>query len=205
MQGYIIRIQKVSNEDLIVCILSQHALHETYRFYGARHSVINLGYKIDYEMQYNHKGFLPTLRDVTHLGLEYNADIKRMYIWQNFVKLFYPHLKDAEELDDFYYNLLEQCSLKILKQNPKRVCIEAYIKLLHHEGRLFSDDFCFLCETKLNQNISLARAFLFACPTCLHSYNFSKNEILKLLTQKSSLHLNDTTINKLWEVLLEGL
>ncbi len=49
MQGYIIHITRVKDEDLIVTILTQNVIKTTYRFYGARHSSVHLGYKIDFE------------------------------------------------------------------------------------------------------------------------------------------------------------
>ena len=50
MQGYIIDIKPVKDDDLIVSILTENELLTTYRFYGARHSNINIGYKIDFEL-----------------------------------------------------------------------------------------------------------------------------------------------------------
>ena len=49
MQGYIIDIKPVKDDDLIVSILTENELLTTYRFYGARHSNINIGYKIELE------------------------------------------------------------------------------------------------------------------------------------------------------------
>ena len=49
MQGYIINLNRVKDEDLIVTILSKGRLETLYRFYGARHGTINIGFKIDYE------------------------------------------------------------------------------------------------------------------------------------------------------------
>ena len=42
MQGYIIDIKPVKDDDLIVSILTEHEVLTTYRFYGARHSNINI-------------------------------------------------------------------------------------------------------------------------------------------------------------------
>lgn len=55
MQGYIIDIKNVKEDDLIVTVLAQEAIYTTYRFYGARHSTINIGYKIDFELESNLK------------------------------------------------------------------------------------------------------------------------------------------------------
>ena len=51
MQGFIINLNKVKEEDLIVTIISKDNLQTLYRFYGARHGTINIGFKIDYEIE----------------------------------------------------------------------------------------------------------------------------------------------------------
>ena len=51
MQGYIINLNRVKDEDLIVTIISKDSLETLYRFYGARHGTINIGFKIDYEIE----------------------------------------------------------------------------------------------------------------------------------------------------------
>ncbi|MDR2342280.1 MAG: recombination protein RecO, partial [Campylobacteraceae bacterium] len=161
MQGFIININKVRDEDLIVSILTADKLKTTYRFYGARHSTINLGYLIDFETQMSTKSNMLQLRNVIHLAYSWNLDRDRFYFWQQFVKLFYGHLRDIENLDSFYFELLMDCTKKWQKQNPKRVIVEAYLRLLEHEGRLHLLDECFLCEEKITDDeISLARAFL---------------------------------------------
>ena len=45
MQGYIVDIKSVKDDDLIVTIICENELITSYRFYGARHSNINIGYK----------------------------------------------------------------------------------------------------------------------------------------------------------------
>lgn len=49
MQGYILSMQKTRNEDMIVKILTPMYIKTLYRFYGTRHSIINIGRKIDFE------------------------------------------------------------------------------------------------------------------------------------------------------------
>ncbi len=53
MQGYILDVKPVKDDDLIVTILTPTRVYTTYRFYGARHSNINVGYKIDFEIEHN--------------------------------------------------------------------------------------------------------------------------------------------------------
>lgn len=204
MQGYIININRARDEDLIVTILTPQKLKTTYRFYGARHSTINLGYKIDFEPQHSIKSNIPQLRDVLHLAYKWNVSRDRMYLWQSFISLFYPHLKDIEEIDSFYFDLLEECAIKWQKQNPKRIAIEAYTKLLAHEGRLHVKSHCFFCDSAISGNIALARGFLPAHAECIFSEGFDPLHVKHLMKEKSTLVLDDDKIEILWKLLLEG-
>ena len=205
MQGYILNINRVRDEDLIVTVLTPEKLKTLYRFYGARHSNINLGFKIDFEAQISQKAKLPQLRNVSHLGFEWLFERERFYNWQQFAKLFYAHLKDTVQIDNFYYTLLEECEKRWDRQNTKRVAIEAYVKLLIHEGRLHSDFKCFVCDKILDDEISLTRGFLSAHSSCVHSYLFSKKKLQSLYNEKSTLFLDDKEVDKLWKIMVEGL
>jgi len=88
MQGYIINFNPVKDEDLIVTVLTKESVLTLYRFYGARHSHINLGYKIDFEAKSSIKSTIPQLSGVLHLASKWNLEHARMFIWQPFVKLF---------------------------------------------------------------------------------------------------------------------
>ncbi|MDR2789475.1 MAG: recombination protein RecO [Campylobacteraceae bacterium] len=205
MQGFIIRINRVKDEDLIVTILSEHSLKTTYRFYGARHSVINLGYLIDFETQISMRSKFAQLRSVIHLAQSWNTDRDRFYFWQNFVKLFYDHLKDVENIDKFYFDLLLSCSKKWHKQNPKRVAVESYLELLEFEGRLHSLEYCFLCEEKIkDENIALARAFLPAHIECIHNKGLHITKLKELFGTKKTLFLDDDETEYLYLVMNEG-
>ncbi|EOI0718638.1 recombination protein RecO, partial [Campylobacter jejuni] len=114
---------------LIVYILSPKMLIKAYRFYGLRHSSILSGYKIDFALDEN-PSFLPRLKDVLHLGFVWIMDREKMLIWQEFIRLLYRHLKDVEELDGFYFDLLDECVKRFEKQNSKRVIVDAYLKIL---------------------------------------------------------------------------
>ena len=206
MQGYIININKVKDEDLIVTILSKHNLHTLYRFYGARHSTINLGFKIDYELDSSAKSNISRLKDVIHIGFRWINKHKLLKLWQDFTRVFFTHLKDVGELDEFYFLLLENASDKWDKQNPKRVAIESYVKLLEHEGRLHTEMFCFLCTNEIkDKKISLIRAYLPTHKRCSHTLDIDKKALDELYTNKSSIFLNDTEVDRLWYILLEGL
>ena len=205
MQGIILNITKVKDEDLIVTLITKKRLKTLYRFYGARHSQINLGYKIDFVPIYSAKSKIAMLREVLHLGFSWQFDRKKFYIWQQFIKLLYKHLKDVEELDQFYYELLLDAIIMIEKQNPKRVLIESYLKLLEFEGRLHDNFKCFICENSITKNIVLKRSFLTCHNTCLKGACFDKKDLEYLFSSKSTIMLDDSTIDTIWDIVLEGL
>ena len=205
MQGFIIKVNRFKDEDLIVTIITQQNLQTLYRFYGARHGVINLGFKIDFEMRKSLNSTIAQLRDVIHLGHPWITDRSRLSLWQQFIALFYPHLKDALEIDTFYFNLLDHASQTWHQQNPKRIAIESYIKILKHEGRLHEDFFCFYCEENIEKEISLLRAFLPSHPQCSHRLSVPTKTLRKLYEDESSLFMSDKDVDVLWHVLIEGL
>lgn len=205
MQGYIINLNKVKDEDLIVTIVSKNSLDTLYRFYGARHGTINMGFKIDYEIEPSSKSTIGRLKDVIHIGFKWINDYKLLRLWQDFLSLFYNHLKDIEDLDKFYFELIDQASKEWHKQNPKRVAIESYVKLLQKEGRLHTENICFLCSQPIEGDISLIRAYLPTHKECTHTLNINKKALKELYENKSTLFLSDKEVDRLWLVLLEGL
>jgi recombinational DNA repair protein (RecF pathway) len=206
VQGFIIRLQRVKDEDLILSILTQERLETLYRFYGARHSTINLGYLIDFEIEHSLKSSIGRLYDVVHLGFPWMLDPARTRLWHQFVSLFYPHLRESEETGGFYFDLLNECALRWGKQNPKRVAIEAYAKLLQFEGRSPDTSSCFFCERKIIEpKVSVIRAFQYAHTACAHRTAVHKNAADELLQEQNSLFLDDDEVETLWTTLLEGL
>ncbi|MEA1955747.1 MAG: recombination protein RecO [Campylobacterota bacterium] len=205
MQGFIINLNKVKDEDLIVTIIRKNSLDTLYRFYGARHGTINLGFKLDYEIEQSYKVTISRLKDVIHIGFKWLNNRELLKLWQEFIRLFYKHLKDVEELDAFYFELLEVASLQWDKQNPKRVAIESYIKLLEHEGRLHNELECFLCGVMIENDVSLIRAYLPTHKECSHTLSINQKALKELFENKSTLFLNDKEIDRLWYILLEGL
>lgn len=204
MQGYIININKVKDEDLIVTVLTADCVLNMYRFYGARHSIINLGYKIDFESQSSIKSTLPQLRGVLHLGSVWIMQRERMFIWQSFIQLFYRHLKDIDDVSAFYFELLEDCNKKWNTQNPKRIAIESYMKLLEYEGRLHDEFICFNCEEPIKENPALIRGFLLAHETCVWSDSFERLHVEDLFRYKSTIYFSDEEVDKLWKIVMEG-
>ena len=205
MEGFIININRVKDEDLIVTVLSQKNLYTLYRFYGARHSVINLGFKIDYEIEDSAKSTISRLKDVIHIGFKWINDYKLLKLWQDFSALFYKHLKEVEELDSFYFDLINTASKEWNLQNPKRVAIESYVKLLRHEGRLHTEQYCFLCSIPIQDEISLIRGFLPTHKECSHTLSIKEEVLSELFTHDSTIFMDDKEVDRLWSVLLEGL
>ncbi|MDD3323767.1 MAG: recombination protein RecO [Sulfurospirillaceae bacterium] len=205
MQGYIININRVKDEDLIVTVLTSNSIKTLYRFYGARHSTINLGYKIDFESQHSLKSSISQLRNILHLAEQWNKDFNRMYIWQAYVRLFYLHLKDIDTLDSFYFDLLESSSMLWGKQNPKRVAIESYVKLLEYEGRMRDDFICFACEEAIQGRVALLRGFLPIHQSCANMDGYDFLHVRELLENKSTLHMEENDVDRLWKTILQGL
>lgn len=205
MQGYILNTVKVKDEDLIVSLLTQNSLKTVYRFYGARHATINLGYKIDFEIERSPRSTIGMLRQVLHLSSPWLIDYHKFYLWQHFCKLLYQHLRDVEALDSFYFEMLDTAANKMKKQNPKRVLIESYLDLLDHEGRLHRDFTCFLCNQKVEEEVVLARGLLPVHPHCLSGKVYTKTKVNALFQQRNTLFLEDEEIDALWCVIEEGL
>lgn len=205
MQGFIININKARDEDLIVTILCEEKLLTLYRFYGSRHSTINLGYMIDFEVESSSKVSISQLRNIMHLAFSWNFSSNRFYIWQQFIKLFFTHLRDVEHIDRFYFDLLKDASTIWHKQNPKRVAVESYIKLLSFEGRLHHPTFCFLCEQEIDDKVMLVRGYLPAHIDCAFDEGYNLEDIETLYSTKSSFYMSDSDIDKLYNTLSEGL
>ena len=205
MQGYIINLNKVKDEDLIVSILTDSNFYTTYRFYGARHSIINIGFKIDFELESNLKSTIPRLKDVIQISYPWILDSKKLYCWQRFLKLFYPHLKDVQEIEPFYFELLDELAHKMEKQDPKRAICESYVKLCEYEGRLHIYYECLLCEEIIEDNISLVRSFIPTHSRCSYSKSFKLSQIQELFEEKTTISFNDEEIEYLWNILLQGL
>ena len=204
MQGYIIDIKPVKDEDLIVSILTENEIITTYRFYGARHSNINLGYKIDFELEET-KTSIPRLKDVIQLRFEWILDNEKMYCWQRYIKLFYSHLKDLEEIDTYYFYSFEHLAHIMIKQNALRAICESYVYLIEHEGRLHNDFTCLLCESKIKKEISLVRSFLPVHAKCTYSRVFKIERIKELFEEKKLINFTQQEVEYLWNIILQGL
>jgi hypothetical protein len=204
MQGYIIDIKPVKDDDLIVSIITETSILTTYRFYGARHSTINIGYKIDFELEET-RSSIPRLKDVIQLGFPWILDYEKMYCWQRFIKLFYPHLKDLEEIDAFYFYNLDNLVHVMIKQNALRAICGSYLTLLEHEGRLHTDYSCLICEQAITENISLVRGFIPVHSKCTYSKIFDFKIMREVFEENKLINLKEDEVEYLWNILLQGL
>jgi hypothetical protein len=164
LKGFVLGLRKAKNEDSIALVLTSKDVRTYYRFFGARHSILQLGNLIDFEVEGEGSSFLPRLRSLSHLGFPWLFDRNRLLLWHNFIKRFEPHLKDAEEIDSFYYELLLSAAKKWDKQNPKRIVCESYIELLDYEGRLYPEENCYICEQRIEEDIALMQTFNLPIP-----------------------------------------
>jgi hypothetical protein len=205
MRGFVLKLNRAKNEDMIATVLSDHHIRSYYRFYGARHSILQLGYLIDFESDGDDARFMPRIRSLRHFGFPWLYDRNRLMIWHDWIKLFEPHLRDTEELEPFYYELLLNAAKHWDKQNPKRIILESYHALLSHEGRLHPIEQCFICEASIADEISLMATFRPAHPDCIYAPALSRDHVETFLTTGKTLHLSDTEVDVIYEVVKKGL
>ena len=204
MRGFVLGVSRVKDEDLIVRILTKNEVLTLYRFYGTRHSYINVGYHIDFVVEESVKVTINRLRNVTQLPFSFLFDIEKMLDFKSFIRLLNNHLSDVTKIDDFYYNLLIEITQNMKNRDSKRLLIESYVKLLEKEGRLHKEFECFLCERKIVKKIALARAFLPAHEKCIYEEGFSKEKIIELFENKKSILFDDNEISRLWNIMNLG-
>ncbi len=205
MKGFILNTVRVRDEDLIVRILTKDEVLTLYRFYGARHSYINVGYLIDFNIEESSKTTIKRLRNVTQIPFKFLFDMQKTLFFKEYIRLLNAHFMDVSRVDDFYYNSLYSLCSDLDKRDVKRAIIEHYVKLIEKEGRLHKDYVCFLCEQKIDNKIALARSFLPAHEKCIMSDGFSKEQIDLLFNEKKTLLFNDLEIEKLWKILNLGI
>jgi len=205
IKGFILLVKKAKNEDSIAVVLTNTEIRTYYRFFGARHSILQLGNLIDFEVEGEDGRFMPRLRSLSHMGFPWLHDKNKLLMWHNFIKKFEPHLRDAEELEPFYYDLLLTAAKKWDKQNPKRIVVESYITLLDYEGRLYPDEHCFICEQRIEEDIALMQAFKPAHPACIYSPSLPTKKILDFFQSKKTVFLEDEEIDSLYDVVMKGL
>jgi recombinational DNA repair protein (RecF pathway) len=203
LRGFILNTTLVKEEDLVVTILTKNRVIRLYRFYGARHSTINVGFLIDFEEEKTPVQ-INRLRNVMQIGFTFLLDINKMIIWQNFIKLLNEHFWEIEEIDNFYFDMLMDI-IHNFDRNPKRVLVENYVKLLEFEGRLHNDFECFLCEKLIENRVNLARGYLTACEECIPKKGFEIDKIKTLFNEKKTLLFDEKEIESLYNILMLGI
>ena len=205
MCGFVLSLTRAKNEDMIATILSEHAVDRYYRFYGARHSILQLGHLIDFEIEGDDGRFLPRLRGLRHLGFPWLYERNRLMLWHDWIKLFEPHLRDTTEVDRFYFDLLLEAAKRWHRQNPRRIVLESYHALLRHEGRLHPSTHCYICEQPLGSTISLMAAYHPAHPECIYAPPLERSIIEAYLTTGKTTYMDDATVEAVYEVVKKGL
>lgn len=204
MQGFISGIKKLKNEDIIVNIITSSHFLTLYRFYGMRHSIINIGRKIDFEVDYNGI-FMPRLRAISQLGFAWENDFYKMRYFQRFIQCLNKHLSGTSEISSFYFELLNLALKIINKQNPSRALLDLYAMILENEGRKALGNICFICDEELGEKVRVARGFLSAHSHCINSdFEIEKIRFFEFLQSNKSIFLNEEEVEGLLEVLLQG-
>jgi len=205
VKGFVVALRRASNEDMIATIISAKNIQSYYRFYGARHSILQLGHLVDFEIQGEGSSFMPRLRSLSQTNFPWLRDRNRLLLWHNFIKLFEPHLRGTEDLERFYYDLLLSAAQKWHKQNCQRIICDSYISLLEYEGRLHPTERCYICESKLDSTIALMVSFKPAHPECIYTTSLDKSKVDIFFKTGKSTHLDDTDIEHLCSIILKGL
>jgi len=185
--------------------LSQKHIKSYYRFYGARHSVLQLGYLIDFEEESDNANFLPRLRRVSHIGFPWLYEREKLLLWHRFIALFEPHLRDVEKIDSFYYETLLEAAKKWHKQSSKRLIVESFVKILEYEGRLYPTNRCIVCNKEITEEqFNLVNSLMPTHTFCSKGFEFTKEAINMLFAQKSTINLEDSEVEKLLPIILKG-
>ncbi len=204
MKGFILHITQAKDEDIILTILTPNRVIDYYRFYGSRHSVLQLGYLIDFEEEESRGRFLPRLRGVTHIGFSWLIDMNRLMIWHKLIKLFHIHLRDTEDIDSFYFDILLNSTKKWSVQNPKRIVCEVAYSVLEYEGRLYPAKRCYICNGVLGEKISLMSALKLAHPECIYAPYISFENFKKFFESGKTTWLDDKEVNVIYSSVIKG-
>ena len=204
MKGFILKLQKARDEDMIVTILSSKSVKRYYRFYGARHSILQMGYLIDFEEEQDKANFLPRMRSLSHIGFPWLYDREKLMLWHQFIALFERHFRDIETIESFYFDTLLEAAKRWEKQNPKRLIVEVAINILKYEGRLQPPSHCVICNNQIVEFLAPIQGFLPAHPECAKSPAISKKDLMNLFESGSTILLDDATIEQLYLLALKG-
>ncbi len=204
MKGFILKLQRARDEDMIVTILSPTSVKKYYRFYGARHSILQMGYLIDFEEEQDKANFLPRVRSLSHIGFPWLYDREKLMLWHQFIAIFERHFRDIESVESFYFYTLLEAAKRWEKQSPKRLIVEVAINILKYEGRLQPPSHCVICNNQIDKSIAPIQGFLPAHPECAKSPAISKKDLMNLFESGSTILLDDATIEQLYLLALKG-
>ncbi len=185
-------------------VLTRQHIRTYYRFFGARHSILQLGNLVDFEVEGEDGRFLPRMRSLSHIGFPWLFERNRLMLWHNFIQKFEPHLKDADEIDPFYFDLLLEAAKKWDRQNPKRIVCESYVRMLMFEGRLYPEENCYICERRIEEDIALMQAFKPAHPACIYAPSLPTKKILDFFKSGKTVFLDDHEVEILFDTVMKG-
>ena len=198
MTGYILDIRKSREEDLIVKVLTSDSLKVLYRFYGARHSAILIGHKIDFEEEIN-GSFLPRMRDVMHINFLWIYNKEKLFAWQKFIKILYIHLKDVSNIPQFYFDLLDSINNNISHQCYKRAIIEHFISMRQFEGLMSNECICASCHKQIDNILTINKELTPYHSECSAGFvSFHASEVQSLFEVGNSFSISDDNINKIY-------
>ena len=204
MKGFILKLQRARDEDMIVTILSPTSVKKYYRFYGARHSILQMGYLIDFEEEQERANFLPRVRSLSHIGFPWLYNREKLMLWHQFIAIFERHFRDIESVESFYFDTLLEAAKRWDKQSPKRLIVEVVINILKYEGRLQPPTYCVICNNPIEESIVPLQGFLPTHPECAKAPGISKKFLINLFESGSTILLDDATIEQLYQVALKG-
>jgi len=205
MQGFILSVKDAKNEDAVAIVLTKTEIRSYYRFFGKRHSILQAGNLVNFEVEGEKTQFLPRLRRLSRLDFPWMMDKEKMKLWQEFLQQLLPHLQNREMIEDFYYQMLLLASKHWEKQNNKRIICESYISLLAHENRLSFSNTCFICQDELQEEVSVMQGFKLAHPHCIHNPALPTQKILACFKSKKTIFLEDKEVDILFDVFMKGL
>jgi len=165
---------------------------------------LQLGNLVDFEVEGEDGRFLPRMRSLSHIGFGWMLERNRLMLWHNFIQKFYYHLKDADEIEPFYYELLLKAAKRWQKQNPKRIMCECYLELLAYEGRLYPDEACYICEMRIDEEIALMQGFKPAHPSCIYAPALPTKKLFDTFARKKCTFLEDAEVEVLYQTLMKG-
>ncbi|SFV61504.1 hypothetical protein MNB_SV-9-1464 [hydrothermal vent metagenome] len=204
MRGVILNIRDAKGEDKIATLITSDNIKTYYRFYGARHAILKVGNIVDFRVEGEGGSYMPRLRELRLIEFPWILNSDKISIWQEFMQLFFNHLKDREDISSFYYDLILNSSEKWEKQNPKRVIVDTYIQILDEENRVKDLNECYICQQPLNQYISLMRGLRAVHQQCINFPEIDKMKVENYFKTKKSLYLNDNEIDILYKTIMLG-